>query len=88
MPTCREFAELLMWLVMTAAHSLTPCAPNKFSTSIPGKMSLNRHKNYVSISRYTVGISVETGYVETDCPVAGTWVGRMMNNTKVKMTVE
>lgn len=51
-------------------------------------MSLNRHINYVSISRYTVGISVETGFVETDCPVAGAWVGRMANNTKVKITTE
>lgn len=63
-------------------------SPNKFSTSIPGKVSLNRYINHVSISRYTVGISVETSFVENDCPVAGTWVGRMMNNTKVKITVE
>lgn len=68
-----------------ACNSLSPSAPNTFSTSIPGKMSLNRHINYVSSSRYTVGISVETGF---DCPVARTWVGRMMNNTKVKITVE
>lgn len=62
--------------------------PPKFSTSIPGKMSLNRYTNDVSISRYTAGISLETVFVETDCPVAGTWVGRVMNNTKVKITVE
>lgn len=68
-----------------ACNSLSPSAPNKFSTRIPGKMSLNRHINYVFISRYIVGISIETGF---DCPVTGTWVGRMMNNTKVKMTVE
>lgn len=87
MPTCREFTELLLCLMMLA-NLLSPCAPQKISTSTPGRTSLNRHINDVSISRYSVGISLETGFVETDCPVAGTWVGRMMNNTKVKITVE
>ncbi|KAI1243109.1 GDP-mannose 4, partial [Lamprotornis superbus] len=49
---------------------------------LPKVYELGEFKSNYFKSRYTVGISIETSFVETDCPVAGTWVGRMMNNTK------
>ena len=71
-----------------ACNSLGPHAPSKSSTSIAGKMSLRRHINYIFISRYTVGTSIVTDFGGTDSPVARIGAGRMMNNTKVKITVE
>lgn len=84
---CRETGWLLMGLRMPATPS-APCAPSKSSAGIAGKMSLHRHRKYIVIFRCTVGTSVVTGFGGTDSPVARIGAGRMMNNTKVKITVE